>query len=510
MSTFIDGAPPSVTPGPDDGEPAADGPGDTGPAWLQEEIRRRMAERRSGAGGRHARRDPAGEPPGGVGHVPRHSVATPGPGAPAPSPIGGPSLPPSGAPVRRRRPADPGESWSGPGTDDEATPGGRRIPRAYRPGARGVPSDAPATFGGPAFADGATRRPPSDEFGGPEFAAAQGDLDDRDDAPVSTVVALGPGAVGAREVPPPADPTGPDADLPAPDLPGPDLPGPDLPGLDGTPLDRTALGEPAPDGATPVDARGPDAPARPQAGSDVLPPRAPARLLAAPGAPVAPVPAAALPTTAMPTTALPRTGAPDPWSSTPRVLELVDRLDLTGPLTPVDDDAPGGVEDGDDTVLWSAHMPPVAPDGTALATPALPVDLPAPRPADPDETVADSGIPVRRVKVILSERRNQAHPVRTVVDIQEGGAVGELLRSNLIGSQLTVALRFALLAALTLGLLPLAFALFPEIGRTEVLGLRLPWLLLGVLVYPFLLGLGWWHTRTAERVEQNFADHVQD
>ena len=36
------------------------------------------------------------------------------------------------------------------------------------------------------------------------------------------------------------------------------------------------------------------------------------------------------------------------------------------------------------------------------------------------------------------------------------------------------------------------------------------WLLLGVLVYPFLLGLGWWHTRTAERVEQNFADHVQD
>ncbi|QNG55450.1 hypothetical protein H6H00_07845 [Pseudonocardia petroleophila] len=119
-------------------------------------------------------------------------------------------------------------------------------------------------------------------------------------------------------------------------------------------------------------------------------------------------------------------------------------------------------------------------------------------------------MPVRRVKVILSERRNQAHPVRTVVDIQEGGAVGELLRSNLIGSQLTVALRFALLAALTLGLLPLAFALFPEIGRTEVLGLRLPWLLLGVLVYPFLLGLGWWHTRTAERVEQNFADHVQD
>jgi len=94
--------------------------------------------------------------------------------------------------------------------------------------------------------------------------------------------------------------------------------------------------------------------------------------------------------------------------------------------------------------------------------------------------------------------------------VQDTTGVGELLRRNLIGSQLSVALRFALIAALALGVLPLLFALFPAIGQVEVLGLRLPWLLLGVLVYPFLIGLGWWHTRTAERVEHNFADHVQD
>jgi hypothetical protein len=116
----------------------------------------------------------------------------------------------------------------------------------------------------------------------------------------------------------------------------------------------------------------------------------------------------------------------------------------------------------------------------------------------------------RRVRVVLAERKGMARPVRTVVDIQEGTGVGELLRSNLIGSQLAVALRFAVVAGLTLGLLPLLFAMFPEIGLIDVLGLRLPWLLLGFLVYPFLLGLGWWHTRTAERVEQEFADHVQD
>jgi hypothetical protein len=123
---------------------------------------------------------------------------------------------------------------------------------------------------------------------------------------------------------------------------------------------------------------------------------------------------------------------------------------------------------------------------------------------------AQDDVESRRVRVVLAERKGVARPVRTVVDIQEGTGVGELLRSNLIGSQLAVALRFAVVAGVTLGVLPLLFAMFPEIGRIEVFGLRLPWLLLGVLVYPFLFGIGLWHTRTAERVEQNFADHVQD
>jgi hypothetical protein len=43
-----------------------------------------------------------------------------------------------------------------------------------------------------------------------------------------------------------------------------------------------------------------------------------------------------------------------------------------------------------------------------------------------------------------------------------------------------------------------------------VLGVRLPWVLLGVLMYPFLVGVAWRYIRVADRVEQNFADHVQD
>ncbi|OLT10515.1 hypothetical protein BJF78_28815 [Pseudonocardia sp. CNS-139] len=112
--------------------------------------------------------------------------------------------------------------------------------------------------------------------------------------------------------------------------------------------------------------------------------------------------------------------------------------------------------------------------------------------------------------MVLAERKGVARPVRTVVDIQEGTGVGDFLRRNLIRTQMWIALRFALGAALTLGALPVLFVMFPELGQAELMGIRLPWLLLGFLVYPFLFGMGYWHSRLAEKVEQNFADHVQD
>jgi hypothetical protein len=152
--------------------------------------------------------------------------------------------------------------------------------------------------------------------------------------------------------------------------------------------------------------------------------------------------------------------------------------------------------------------PPPAP---FVEPPTAPAPLAEPLPEPPTEPPTESeDSDAERVRIVLAERNRAARPVRTVDVVQDTTGVGELLRSNLIGSQLSVALRFALIAALALGVLPLLFAMFPAIGQVEVLGLRLPWLLLGVLVYPFLIGLGWWHTRAAERVEHNFADHVQD
>jgi hypothetical protein len=138
----------------------------------------------------------------------------------------------------------------------------------------------------------------------------------------------------------------------------------------------------------------------------------------------------------------------------------------------------------------------------------------APRPVTPRHIPVVGTAPPEpgstRVRVVLSERKGVARPVRTIKEVQEGTAVGDLLRRDLIRSQLTVTLRFALLTVFVLGSLPAVLVLLPEVGRFHVLGLRVPWLLLGLLVYPFLVGVAWRYTRVADRVEQNFADHVQD
>lgn len=180
-----------------------------------------------------------------------------------------------------------------------------------------------------------------------------------------------------------------------------------------------------------------------------------------------------------------------------------------------DDDRADGSGDGaEDGVIWRAAAPPAPPAPTAspaapagpLVGPPAPVTPPPPAPVSADPPPA----PGKRVRVVLAERKAAARPVRTVVDLQGDSPVGEALRTGLIVDQMRVALRFALLGGLTLGVLPLLFYVVPELGTISILGLRLPWLVLGILVYPFLLGLGWWFTRTAERVEQDFADHIQD
>lgn len=119
------------------------------------------------------------------------------------------------------------------------------------------------------------------------------------------------------------------------------------------------------------------------------------------------------------------------------------------------------------------------------------------------------GKPGKRERIVLAERRRTRRVVRTLAEVKEQTGVGEVLVRQLVRVQLILALRLGLLTVAVLGALPLAFALLPWLSTTSIAGFRLPWLLLGVAVYPFLLAVGWSYNRSADRNEQDFTEMVE-
>lgn len=116
----------------------------------------------------------------------------------------------------------------------------------------------------------------------------------------------------------------------------------------------------------------------------------------------------------------------------------------------------------------------------------------------------------RRVRVTSprsgAARRRQI-AVTHEIDAQTG--VGEVFVRSLIASQIRVGLLVLGVVAVLLGGLPALFWLLPGLREAQALGIPLPWLLLGGLVYPTLAALGWFYVRQAERVEREFSDLVE-
>ncbi|MDT0348381.1 hypothetical protein [Pseudonocardia charpentierae] len=530
MTTHVDGAVPSVAPDPDDGNPddgilddggSARHPSefDDGSQWVRAEIQRRMAENRS-TRGRHARRGEAAAgqpdglggreasqgrrrkpvaparipppppvpPPGSVAagdlpenYVPRHSVLTPGPAAepaapisgPIPvvrpvaddgttaevpntietrsAPVGGPSLPPTGIPlpVRKRR-TGPGVPLHGDGS--AAGPWSR-------PGSSIVPDQPVQRLGAPPGVPGGSDSlpswgvPASPPYGFAAAAAAPTEVTPRPDTGPAEIVDDAAdtvddvGVAAGAGLVQPADYTDYD-DYDDDD----DAYDDDEYDGDGDEYDDDGDGDG--DGDT-DDADDHDTGAVDTGAVDP----------AADTVDTAGTDLAEAATTVLPVI---HTGTPPPARMVGIPVQRAPVHNRNVPPRPV----------------TPRHIPVV---GTA--------------PPEPGST---------RVRVVLSERKGVARPVRTIKEVQEGTAVGELLRRNLIRSQLMVTLRFAALTVFVLGTLPAVLTLLPEVGRFHLLGVRVPWLLLGLLMYPFLVGVAWRYTRVADRVEQNFADHVQD
>jgi hypothetical protein len=119
--------------------------------------------------------------------------------------------------------------------------------------------------------------------------------------------------------------------------------------------------------------------------------------------------------------------------------------------------------------------------------------------------------PPRRVRVVSprtrATRASASRPVRHEIDEQT--ILGEVYMRSLVRLQLRLAIGVCLIFAVLLGGLPLMLTLEPELSEVYVLGLPLPWLLLGVVVYPVLIAAAWLYVRQAERNERDFAELVQ-
>lgn len=101
-------------------------------------------------------------------------------------------------------------------------------------------------------------------------------------------------------------------------------------------------------------------------------------------------------------------------------------------------------------------------------------------------------------------RRGPGRPV--VREIDEQTRLGEVYLRTLMRAQLMLSLRVLALVLGVLGSLPLLFVLVPGSRTARLLGVPLPWLLLGLAAYPFLLLTARYYIGRAEEREHEFAD----
>jgi hypothetical protein len=112
------------------------------------------------------------------------------------------------------------------------------------------------------------------------------------------------------------------------------------------------------------------------------------------------------------------------------------------------------------------------------------------------------------VRVTGPPRRRQA--AYRPVDLESDSRLDGVYLDSLLAAQLRLAGRVLLLLALGVGSLPLVFFVAPGLAGIDLVGIPLPWLLMGVGVYPVLIGLGWRFVVRAERNERDLVELTRD
>jgi hypothetical protein len=116
----------------------------------------------------------------------------------------------------------------------------------------------------------------------------------------------------------------------------------------------------------------------------------------------------------------------------------------------------------------------------------------------------------RRVRVTSPRRTATRRPVvpTGTREIDEQTRLGEIYMHSLIQAQLRLTLAVIAGAVVILGGIPLLFALVPATRTLSVLGLPLPWVILGIVVYPVVYIAARLYVRNAERIEAEFTEFV--
>ncbi|MCS7482140.1 hypothetical protein ACFFQW_24280 [Umezawaea endophytica] len=131
-----------------------------------------------------------------------------------------------------------------------------------------------------------------------------------------------------------------------------------------------------------------------------------------------------------------------------------------------------------------------------------------PQPGERDPWLEVSGRKQRRRRVVLADSKGRSKVTRTIVELEEQTSVGEKLVRDLINQQLRTAFLLGGSTLLFLCLLPALFLWVPAISEVQVVGVRLPWIILALLPFPLFYCIGFWFRRTAERHERDFVSMV--
>ncbi len=115
----------------------------------------------------------------------------------------------------------------------------------------------------------------------------------------------------------------------------------------------------------------------------------------------------------------------------------------------------------------------------------------------------------RRKRVVLADSRAPVTRLRTVIELEEQTSYGEELVRQLIRAQFRRAMQLWLGTLAFFLALPALFFFLPQLSQVTVAGVRLPWLVLGLLPFPLLFGVGYWYNVIAERQERDFVAMVE-